>query len=81
MKAKLLKRLRKEAKRKYIIKQNRDGYHVCEQVYISCFYHPYIIKFSFKSMGFAQYSCNAERRAYIINEVRLRRNNHKRTIY
>ena len=45
MKTKLLKRLRKEAKKKFIIKRNHDGYHVCERVDAGCFYYFYFIDY------------------------------------
>ena len=71
MKTKLLKRLRKEAKKKFIIKQNYDGYHVCERVDEGCFYYFCFIALSCKNMEAARNACNAARRKYILNKARL----------
>ena len=76
MKTRLLKSLRKEAKRKYIIKHDHDGYHVCERIDFLLFYDPYITEVSCKNIEHARYACNEERRKYILNEVRSMRNKH-----
>ena len=75
MKTKLLKRLRKEAKNKFIIKRNHDGYHVCERVDAGYFYYFYFTNLSCKNMEDVKNACNAVRRKYILNKVRLLRRN------
>lgn len=74
MKAKLLKRLRKEAKRKYVIKRKRDGYHVCVHIDSGLYVDPYFTAVSYKKIEAARNACNAVRREYILNQVRSRRN-------
>ena len=76
MKTTLLKRLRKEAKRKYFIKHDYDGYHVCDRIDLGLFFNPYIKAVSCKNIEHARYSCNEERRKYILNEVHCMRNKH-----
>ena len=76
MKTTLLKRLRKEAKRKYFIKQDYDGYHVCVHIDLDLFFDPYITAVSCKNIEHARYVCNEARRKYILNEVRSMRNKH-----
>ena len=72
----LLKRLRKEAKRKYIIKQDHDGYHVCERIDFWFFDDMYITAVSCKDIEAARNACNEERRKYILDEVMSIRNKH-----
>lgn len=76
MKTKLLKRLRKEAKRKYFIKQDYDGYHVCVHIDLYLFFEPYITSVSSKKIEHAQNVCKNARREYILDEVRSMRNKH-----
>ena len=76
MKTTLLKRLRKEAKRKYIIKQDHYGYHVCTHIDFGFFADPYITAVSCNDIEAARNACNAARRKYILNEVRSMRNKH-----
>lgn len=76
MKAKLLKRLRKQAKRKYVIKQDHDGYHVCTHIDFGFFSDPYITAVSCKDIEAARNTCNTARRKYILKEVRVMRNKH-----
>ena len=76
MNTKLLKRLRKEAKRKYFIKHDHDGYHVCTRIDLGLFFDPYITAVSCKNIEHARYACNEERRKYILNEVMSMRNKH-----
>ena len=76
MKAKLLKRLRKEAKRKYFIKHDHYGYHVCTHIDLYLFFDPYITDVSCKDIEAARNACNEARREYILNEVRSIRNKH-----
>ena len=76
MKTTLLKRLRKQAKRKYFIKQDYDGYHVCERIDLGSFFDPYIIAVSCKNIEHARYVCKGARRKYILNEVMSMRNKH-----
>ena len=76
MKTKLLKRLRKEAKRRYVIKQDHYGYHVCERIDLGLFFDPYIKEVSCKDIEDARNACNEERREYILDEVRYMRNKH-----
>lgn len=76
MKTTLLKRLRKQAKRKYIIKQDHDGYHVCTRIDFGFFTDPYITAVSCKKIEYARNACIEARRKYILNEVRSMRNKH-----
>ena len=76
MKTTLLKRLRKQAKRKYIIKQDNDWYHVCERIDFWFFDDMYITAVSCKDIEAARNACNEERRKYILDEVRSMRNKH-----
>lgn len=76
MKTTLLKRLRNKAKRKYIIKQDHDGYHVCTHIDFGFFADPYITAVSCKKIEHACNACNEARRKYILNEVRSMRNKH-----
>lgn len=76
MKTTLLKRLRKQAKRKYIIKQDHDGYHVCTHIDFGFFTDPYITAVSCKDIEAAKNACKTARRKYILNEVRSMRNKH-----
>lgn len=76
MKTRLLKRLRKEAKRKYVIKHDYYGYHVCDLIDLYLFLKPYITCVSYKDIESAKNVCNAERRKYILDEVRSMRNKH-----
>lgn len=76
MKTTLLKRLRKQAKRKYIIKQDHDGYHVCTRIDFGFFTDPYITSVSCKKIEHARNACIEARRKYILNEVRSMRNKH-----
>ena len=76
MKTILLKRLRKEAKRKYFIKQDNDGYHVCLRIDLGSFFDPYITAVSYNDIEHAQNVCKGARRKYILNEVRSMRNKH-----
>ena len=76
MKTKLLKRLRKQAKRKYIIKQDYYGYHVCTHIDFCFFTDPYITAVSCKKIEHARNACIEARRKYILNEVRSMRNKH-----
>ena len=74
MKTTLLKRLRKEAKRKYVIKHDYYGYHVCTRIDLGLFFDPYIISVSCKDIEAARNACNDARREYILNEVRSMHN-------
>ena len=76
MKTKLLKHLRKQAKRKYVIKQDHDGYHVCTHIDFGFFADPYITAVSCKKIEHAYNACIEARRKYILNEVRSMRNKH-----
>lgn len=76
MRIRLLKHLRKQAKRKYVIKQDHDGYHVCTHIDFGLFSDPYITAISCKDIEAARNACNTARRKYILNEVRSRRNKH-----
>lgn len=76
MKTTLLKRLRKRAKRKYVIKQDHDGYHVCTHIDFCFFTDPYITAVSCKDIEAARNACNTARRKYILKEVRSIRNKH-----
>lgn len=76
MKTRLLKRLRKQAKRKYVIKQDHDGYHVCTRIDLDFFADPYITAVSCKDIEAARNACNTARRKYILKEVRVMRNKH-----
>ena len=76
MKTRLLKRLRKQAKRKYVIKQDHDGYHVCTHIDFGLFADPYITAVSCKKIEHARNACIEARRKYILNEVRSMRNKH-----
>ena len=76
MKTTLLKRLRKEAKRKYIIKQDHYGYHVCVHIDLGLLLDPYITAVSCQDIEAARNACNEERRKYILDEVRSIRNKH-----
>ena len=76
MNTKLLKRLREEAKRKYFIKQDHDGYHVCVRIDLGSFFDPYIIAVSCKDIEAARNACNTARREYILDDVRSMRNKH-----
>lgn len=76
MKTKLLKRLRKQAKRKYVIKQDYYGYHVCTHIDFGFFADPYITAVSCKDIEAALNACNDARRKYILNEVMYMRNKH-----
>lgn len=76
MKTKLLKYLRKQAKRKYVIKQDHYGYHVCTHIDFCFFADPYITAVSCNDIEAARNACNTARRKYILNEVRSRRNKH-----
>ena len=74
MKTKLLERLRKQAKRKYVIKHDYYGYYVCTRIDFWLFTDPYITAVSCKDIEAARNACNTARRKYILNEVRSRRN-------
>ena len=76
MKTALLKRLRKQAKRKYVIKHDYYGYHVCTRIDLGLFLDPYISAVSYKNIEAARNFCNAVRRDYILDEVRSMRNKH-----
>ena len=76
MKTTLLKRLRKQAKRKYFIKHDHDGYHVCEHIDLCLFFDPYITSVSCKDIEAARNACNTARRKYILSEVSSMRNKH-----
>ena len=76
MKTRLLKRLRKEAKSKYVIKHDHYGYHVCEHIDFSLFVDLYITDVSCKYIEAARNACKAARREYILDEVRSMRNKH-----
>lgn len=76
MKTTLLKRLRNKAKRKYIIKQDHYGYHVCTHIDFGLFSDPYITAVSCKDIEAARNACKTARRKYILNEVRVMRNKH-----
>ena len=76
MKTKLLKRLRNKAKRKYVIKKDHYGYHVCTHIDFCFFSDPYITAVSCKDIEAARNACNTARRKYILNEVRSMRNKH-----
>ena len=76
MKTTLLKRLRKQAKRKYIIKQDNDGYHVCERIDFWFFDDMYTTAVSCQDIEAARNACNTARRKYILSEVRSMRNKH-----
>ena len=76
MKTRLLKQLRKQAKRKHVIKQDHDGYHVCTHIDFGFFADPYITAVSCKDIEAARNACNTARRKYILNEVRSIRNKH-----
>ena len=76
MKTRLLKRLRKEAKRKYVIKHDYYGYHVCTRIDLGLFLDPYITAVSCKDIESARNACNTARRKYILNEVMSMRNKH-----
>ena len=70
MKTKLLKRLRNKAKRKYVIKQDYYGYHVCTHIDFGLFADPYITAISCTDIEHARNACNTARRKYILNELR-----------
>ena len=70
MKTRLLRRLRKQAKRKYVIKQDYDGYHVCTHIDFWFFTDPYMTAVSCKDIEAARNACNTARRKYILNELR-----------
>ena len=76
MKTILLKRLRKQAKRKYVIKNDYYGYHVCTHIDFWLFSDPYITAVSCKDIEAARNVCNTARRKYILNEVMSMRNKH-----
>lgn len=76
MKTRLLKRLRKQSKRKYIIKQDHYGYHVCTHIDFWFFADPYITAVSCKDIEAARNACNTARRKYILSEVMSMRNKH-----
>lgn len=76
MKTTLLKRLRNKAKRKYIIKRDHYGYHVCTHIDFGLFSDPYITAVCCKDIESACSACNTARRKYILNEVRSMRNKH-----
>ena len=75
MKTRLLKRLRNKAKRKYVIKQDHDGYHVCVHIDLE-YFDQYITAVSYNDIEAARNACNTARRKYILNEVRCMRNKH-----
>lgn len=78
MKTKLLKRLRKQAKRKYFIKKNHYGYYVCIRIDLDLdldlFFDTYTIAVSCRDIESARNTCNTARRRYILSEVRSMRN-------
>ena len=76
MKTTLLRRLRNKAKRKYVIKHDYYGYHVCVHIDFGFFADPYITAVSCKDIEAARNACNTARRKYILSEVRSRRNKH-----
>ena len=78
MKTTLLKRLRKEAKRKYFIKKNHYGYYVCIRIDLDLdlFFDTYTISVSCKDIEAACNACKNARRKYILDEVRSMRNKH-----
>lgn len=76
MKTTLLKRLRKQAKRKYVIKHDHYGYYVCTHIDFWFFADPYITAVSCRDIEAARNACNTARRKYILNEVRSMRNKH-----
>lgn len=76
MKTALLKHLRSKAKRKYIIKQDHYGYHVCTRIDFWFFSDPYITAVSCKDIEAARDACNTARREYILDEVWSMRNKH-----
>ena len=76
MNTKLLKRLREEAKSKYVIKHDYYGYHVCERIDFWFFDDMYITSVSCKDIEAARNACNEERRKYILNEIMSMRNKH-----
>ena len=76
MKTRLLKHLREKAKRKYVIKQDHYGYHVCTHIDFWFFDDMYITAVSCKDIEAARNACNEERRKYILSEVRSMRNKH-----
>lgn len=76
MKTRLLERLRKQAKKKYIIKQDHYGYHVCVHIDFGFFSDPYITAVSCQDIEYARNACNEARRKYILSEVRSMRNKH-----
>ena len=81
MKITLLKRLRNKAKRKYVIKHDYYGYHVCTYIDLGLLLDPYITVVSCKDIEAARNACNEERRKYILNEVRSMRNKHHEILY
>ena len=81
MKTKLLKRLRKQAKRKYVIKHDYYGYHVCTRIDFWFFSDPYITAVSCKDIEAARNACNVARRKCILNDVRYMRNKHYEVLY
>lgn len=76
METRLLKHLRDKAKRKYVIKHDYYGYHVCERIDFWFFDDIYITAVSCKDIEAARNACNEERRKYILSEVRSMRNKH-----
>ena len=76
MKTRLLKRLRNKAKRKYVIKHDYYGYHVCTRIDFWFFADPYITAVSCNDIEAARNACNTARRKYILSEVRSMRNKH-----
>lgn len=73
MKTKLLKRLRKDAKKRYRIKQIGRDYCIWDGD-IGCFNYRYRPSLSYKSMTDAKNVCNNIRRDFILCEVnRLRK--------
>ena len=76
MKTRLLERLRKQAKRKYVIKHDYYGYHACTRIDFWFFTDPYITAVSCRDIEAARNACNQARRKYILGEVRSMRNKH-----
>ena len=76
MRTTLLKRLRNKAKRKYVIKHDYYGYHVCTRIDLGLFLDQYITAVSCQDIEHARNACNDARRKYILNEVMSMRNKH-----
>ena len=74
MKTKLLKRLRKEAKNRYMIKRMCDEYRIYTRIDMGFLYYFSISSSPYKGIEDAKKACNSFRREYILRKVRYLRN-------